>query len=54
MLISTMIKTIQHQLQIQFIKVESHTDIPSNDTVDTNAKEAAEIAVEMNKYSDTN
>ena len=54
MIIFPLIKTIQNQFDIQFIKVESHSDIPSNDTVDTNAKEAADQAVEMEKYGDPN
>ena len=49
-----MIKIIQHQFNVQFIKVESHTDIPSNDTVDEQTKDAAATAVNMEKYSDPN
>ena len=50
MVIFPMIKTIQHQ----FIKVESYTDILSNDIVDEQAKEAANLAVDMQKYVDPN
>ena len=49
-----MIKQIQNQIEINFVKVASHTDIPSNEEVDKMAKEAAGEAVFMVENNDPN
>ena len=49
-----MINLIQNQFEINFVKVASHTDIPSNEEVDTMAKAAAGDAVSMFENDDPN